>query len=106
MASEQTSSSGATTLPLDVVARATREAQKDGVFAGLSAGLVGAIVGSRFFRFNRNTTIVCGIVTGVLSGYQFTRGFLSSKLARLEAERAAMSKDSVQQDSSFVESSS
>ncbi|CAL1696817.1 unnamed protein product [Somion occarium] len=86
MASQSDAEKTTTKLPIDVVARCTREAQKDGLFAGLSAGLVGAIVGSKLFRFNRNTTIVCGAVTGVLAGYQFSRAFLSSKLAVLEAE--------------------
>lgn len=84
------SGSGPSKIPIDVVARCTREAQKDGVFAGLSAGLAGAIIGSRLFRFNRNTTMVCGVVTGVLAGYQFTQGFLSAKLARWEAEQAML----------------
>ncbi|KAL6301035.1 hypothetical protein BKA93DRAFT_739458 [Sparassis latifolia] len=75
-------------LPIDAVADCTRQAQRDGIFAGVSAGLVGTILGSRLFRFNRNTTILCGIVTGVLSGYQFTQAFLSSNLARLKAEHA------------------
>lgn len=79
---------GINKLPDGAVARCTKDARKDGVFAGLSAGLVGAILGSKVFRFNKNTTIVCGIMTGVLSGYQFTQAFLSSNLARLRAELA------------------
>lgn len=75
-------------LPADAVARCAKEARKDGIFAGLSAGLTGAILGSKVFRFNRNTTIICGIVTGVLSGYQFTQGFHASNLALLRAEHA------------------
>ncbi|KAL4254900.1 hypothetical protein ABKN59_004323 [Abortiporus biennis] len=70
--------------------RCRREARRDGIFAGMSAGLVGAIIGSRFFKFNRNTTLVCGVVTGVLAGYQFTQGFLSTNLARLQHEQQAM----------------
>ncbi|PCH33181.1 hypothetical protein WOLCODRAFT_147291 [Wolfiporia cocos MD-104 SS10] len=65
-----------------------QEARRDGLFAGLSAALAGAILGNKLFRFNRNTTIVCGGVTGVLSGYQFYQGFLASNLARLRAEQA------------------
>ncbi|KAH8101408.1 hypothetical protein BXZ70DRAFT_932959 [Cristinia sonorae] len=49
-----------------------------------------AIIGSRLFRFNRNTTIVCGALTGILAGYQFTQGFLSSNLAHWEAEQAIL----------------
>ncbi|KAH9836643.1 uncharacterized protein C8Q71DRAFT_51545 [Rhodofomes roseus] len=65
-----------------------QEARKDGIFAGFSAGLVGAILGSKVFRLNRNTTIVCGVLTGALSGWQFTQGFRTSKLASLRAELA------------------
>ncbi|KAI0085688.1 hypothetical protein BDY19DRAFT_908898 [Irpex rosettiformis] len=79
-------------LPIDAVARCTREAQKDGIFAGLSSGLAGAIIGSKFYRLNRNQTILCGIATGVLAGYQFTQVFLASNLARLRAEQAQLVK--------------
>ncbi|EPS99650.1 hypothetical protein FOMPIDRAFT_1147292, partial [Fomitopsis schrenkii] len=75
-------------LPADAVERCTKEARKDGIFAGLSAGLVGAILGSKFFKFNRNTTIICGILTGALSGWQFTQAFTASNLARLRVELA------------------
>ncbi|KAI0666198.1 hypothetical protein C8Q78DRAFT_1083142 [Trametes maxima] len=77
-------------LPIDAVARATREAQRDGVFAGLSSGLVSAILGSKLFRLNRNATVLCGVVTGVISGYQFTQGFLAANIARLEKEKARL----------------
>ncbi|KAI6117403.1 hypothetical protein EDD16DRAFT_1588645 [Pisolithus croceorrhizus] len=46
----------------------------------LTAGLTGALLGSKLLRFNRNQTIVCGIRTGALSGYFFTQEFLSSHL--------------------------
>ncbi|KAI0697155.1 hypothetical protein BC835DRAFT_1270868, partial [Cytidiella melzeri] len=64
-----------------------QDAQKDGIFAGLSSGLVGAIIGSKLYRLNRNSTLICGIATGVLAGYQFTQVFLASNLARLRAEQ-------------------
>ncbi|RPD58498.1 hypothetical protein L226DRAFT_527798 [Lentinus tigrinus ALCF2SS1-7] len=85
-------------LPIDAVAEATRQAQRDGVFAGLSSGLVSAILGSRFFRLNRNATILCGVVTGIVSGYQFTQGFLATNIARLEAEKARLDKLAAEQD--------
>ncbi|KAI0935751.1 hypothetical protein AcW1_000182 [Taiwanofungus camphoratus] len=85
MASEQTPEY-ADKLPADAVARCTSEARSDGLFAGLSAGLVSSILGSKVFRFNGNTSIICGVVTGILSGYQFTQAFKSSNLARLRAE--------------------
>ncbi|OBZ78677.1 hypothetical protein A0H81_00253 [Grifola frondosa] len=74
-------------LPVDAVARCTREAQRDGIFAGVTSGLASVILGSKVFRLNRNATILCGVVTGVLAGYQFTQAFLSSNLARLKAEQ-------------------
>ncbi|TBU26327.1 hypothetical protein BD311DRAFT_779682 [Dichomitus squalens] len=87
-------------LPIDAVAQATRQAQRDGIFAGLSSALVSAILGSRLFRLNRNATILCGVVTGIVSGYQFTQGFLATNLARLDAEKARLYKLATEQDAS------
>ncbi|CEL58342.1 hypothetical protein RSOLAG1IB_03088 [Rhizoctonia solani AG-1 IB] len=64
-----------------------REAQKDGTFAGVTAGLLGALIGSRVFGFNRNMSVFAGLLTGVGSGYYFSRAFLSSRLAHLERQR-------------------
>ncbi|KAI0358893.1 hypothetical protein OH77DRAFT_1396232 [Trametes cingulata] len=85
-------------LPIDAVARATREAQRDGIFAGLSSGLVSAILGSKLFRLNRNATILCGVVTGIVSGYQFTQGFVAANIARLEQEKARLDKQAAELD--------
>ncbi|RDB27350.1 hypothetical protein Hypma_004320 [Hypsizygus marmoreus] len=60
-------------LPPDVRARALTEAKKEGIFAGLSSGLASAVVGQKLMGFNRNKTIVCGILSGVLAGYMFTQ---------------------------------
>ncbi|EJF55938.1 hypothetical protein BD309DRAFT_949068 [Dichomitus squalens] len=87
-------------LPIDAVAQATRQAQRDGIFAGLSSALVSAILGARLFRLNRNATILCGVVTGIVSGYQFTQGFLATNLARLDAEKARLDKLATEQDAS------
>ncbi|KAI6000918.1 hypothetical protein EDC04DRAFT_2791052 [Pisolithus marmoratus] len=67
---------------------ANKEARRDGMFAGLTAGLSGALLGSKLLRFNRNQTIICGVLTGVLSGYFFTQAFLSSRLAVLKKNLA------------------
>ncbi|KAJ1310778.1 hypothetical protein OPQ81_009299 [Rhizoctonia solani] len=67
--------------------RCNKEAQKDGTFAGVTAGLLGALIGSRAFGFNRNMSIFTGLLTGVGSGYYFSRAFLSSRLAQLERQR-------------------
>ncbi|KAI9059546.1 hypothetical protein FKP32DRAFT_1579474 [Trametes sanguinea] len=85
-------------LPLEAVVRATREAKRDGIFAGLSSGLVSAILGSKLFRLNRNATILCGVLTGVVSGYQFTQGFIAANMARLQQEKARLDKAAAEQD--------
>ncbi|GJE98004.1 hypothetical protein PsYK624_142260 [Phanerochaete sordida] len=93
MASAQESQPANTTnLPVEAVAAATREAKHDGIFAGLSSGLLGALIGQRFYKFDRNKTILCGVVTGILVGYQFTQIFTSSNLARLRVEQARLAK--------------
>ncbi|KAI0367467.1 hypothetical protein BV20DRAFT_950090 [Pilatotrama ljubarskyi] len=98
MSRPETDSPSKPRLPVDAVARATREAQRDGIFAGLSSGLVSAILGSKLFRLNRNATILCGIVTGIVSGYQFTQGFLAANIARLEQEKARLHQQAAQLD--------
>ncbi|KAH9850618.1 hypothetical protein C2E23DRAFT_734717, partial [Lenzites betulinus] len=75
-----------------------QEARRDGVFAGLSSALASAIIGSKLFRLNRNATIMCGVVTGVVSGYQFTQGFLAANVARVEQEQARLDKLAAEQD--------
>ncbi len=175
-----------TGLPIQAIAEATRvrirpgraaafshstllqQAQRDGMFAGLSSGLVSgqyllhlpvlesipfvyrvrtlrivsaellslhlAILGSKLFRLDRKATILCGLgkltfrtqptrhsdrpprrrpslrrsmlttppcvlpVTGILSGYQFTQGFLATNMARLEAEQAKLDKLAADRD--------
>ncbi|KAH9947353.1 hypothetical protein B0H21DRAFT_807509 [Amylocystis lapponica] len=77
-------------LPIEAVAECHKQAKRDGLFAGVSSALASVILGSKLFRLNRNATLVCGAVTGVLAGYQFTQAFLSSNLARLRAEQAQL----------------
>ncbi|KAA1468361.1 hypothetical protein DENSPDRAFT_878047 [Dentipellis sp. KUC8613] len=92
-------------LPPDAVARATTNARRDGAFAGLTAGLVGAIIASRM-KLGQNKAIVAGIATGILSGYHFTQGFLASNMSILRAEVAAQQvKDKANRDSEFQEPS-
>ncbi|KAJ8589077.1 hypothetical protein M405DRAFT_818677 [Rhizopogon salebrosus TDB-379] len=67
-------------------AAAWREARRDGTFAGLTSGLAGALVGSKLMGFGRNKTILCGALTGLLSGYFFTQAFLTSNMARLRSQ--------------------
>lgn len=70
----------------EIKAAAWREARRDGIFAGLTSGLAGALVGSKFMGFGRNKTIISGALTGLLSGYFFTQAFLSSNLAQLRSK--------------------
>ncbi|KIM81847.1 hypothetical protein PILCRDRAFT_8502 [Piloderma croceum F 1598] len=75
---------------LELLLEAKKEARRDGVFAGATSGLAAALLGQKLLSFNRNTTLFCGVVTGALSGYFFTQGFLSSNMARLHAQETAL----------------
>ncbi|KAF8480819.1 hypothetical protein DFH94DRAFT_430094 [Russula ochroleuca] len=76
------------TLPIDAVARANGNARRDGTFAGLTAGLLGAIIGSRL-GLSRINVFIAGTVSGIMSGYQFTQGFAAANMSRLRVEVAA-----------------
>ncbi|KAF9552703.1 hypothetical protein CPC08DRAFT_714386 [Agrocybe pediades] len=78
----------ATPLPPDAVDIVRAEARKEGIFAGLTSGLASAVIGQRLFGFKRNTTLFCGIMSGVLSGILFTQAFRDTALAQLRAEEA------------------
>ncbi|KAL9715615.1 hypothetical protein Ac2012v2_000057 [Leucoagaricus gongylophorus] len=80
-------------LPVDSEARVIREARKEGVFAGLTCALASAILGGRLYSFNRNKSIMCGILSGVFSGYLFTQAFTSTAIAQLRAEEARQRKE-------------
>ncbi|KDR70080.1 hypothetical protein GALMADRAFT_255473 [Galerina marginata CBS 339.88] len=81
-------------LPPVAIELANAEAQKEGIFAGLSSGLASAVIGQRLFGFKRNTTILCGALSGILSGILFTQAFRSSAIARLEVENARLQSQS------------
>ncbi|KZT09060.1 uncharacterized protein LAESUDRAFT_675645 [Laetiporus sulphureus 93-53] len=105
-------------LPADTVDICKKDARRDGVFAGFTAALISGeylsvdgtyattsnghgglsfharyapavVIGTKLFRFNRNTTIACGALTGVLSGWQFTQGFTLSNIALARAKQQA-----------------
>ncbi|KAI0286645.1 hypothetical protein BGY98DRAFT_929790 [Russula aff. rugulosa BPL654] len=80
------------TLPINAVARANGKARRDGAFAGLTAGLLGAIIGSRL-GLSRTNTFIAGTISGILSGYQFTQGFAAANMSRLRAEVAAAAQE-------------
>ncbi|KIJ21376.1 hypothetical protein PAXINDRAFT_94969 [Paxillus involutus ATCC 200175] len=66
---------------------AIMEAQRDGMFAGLTSALTGALLGSKLMGFNRNKAIFCGVLTGVLSGYFFTQAFIASNISRVKIQQ-------------------
>jgi len=88
-------------LPPDAEARVILEARKEGFFAGLTSGLASAVIGSRLFGFKRNVSLFCGVLSGVLAGYFFTKGFKDTALAQLRAEEARQ-KLSQQNDSEIL----
>ncbi|TEB29310.1 hypothetical protein FA13DRAFT_1735015 [Coprinellus micaceus] len=73
------------------VEKALTEANKEGVFAGLTGGLASAVIGGRLLKFNKNTTLFCGILSGALSGYYFAEAFRNTAIAQLRAEDARLS---------------
>ncbi|THU92598.1 hypothetical protein K435DRAFT_780207, partial [Dendrothele bispora CBS 962.96] len=73
-------------LPPDALVRAKTEAQKEGVFAGLTSALASALIGARVFGLKRYPTLLCGAITGVISGYLFTEAFHETHMARLRRE--------------------
>ncbi|KII86253.1 hypothetical protein PLICRDRAFT_43829 [Plicaturopsis crispa FD-325 SS-3] len=76
-------------LPADDVARCISDARQDGIYGGLSSGLLSALIGQKFMKFGRYQTVFCGVLTGALSGYLFTQAFLESNLAKLQAQEMA-----------------
>ncbi|KAH6880599.1 hypothetical protein BKA70DRAFT_1575766, partial [Coprinopsis sp. MPI-PUGE-AT-0042] len=85
------------------VEEALTEANKEGVFAGLTGGLTSAVMGSRLLRFNRNTSVICGILSGVLSGYYFAEALRTTAVAQLRAEDIRLAKMKFQQDASSIQ---
>jgi len=79
-----------TPIRLEMLLEAKKEARRDGAFAGVTSGLTAAVLGQKLMGFNRNTTLLCGVVTGALSGYFFTQGFLTSNMARLKAQETTL----------------
>lgn len=77
-------------LPADALSRVTWEAKKEGIFAGLTSGLASAIIGARLMGFNRNKTLLCGVLSGVLAGYYFTQALTSTAIAQLQAEESRL----------------
>ncbi|KAJ3751349.1 hypothetical protein DFH05DRAFT_1471121 [Lentinula detonsa] len=83
----------AVAIPPEKVALATKEARKEGIFAGLTSALASTLIGSKALGLKRYPALACGAskfwdsfilissifvayygftVTAVLSGYYFT----------------------------------
>ncbi|KAJ7679728.1 hypothetical protein B0H17DRAFT_1077580 [Mycena rosella] len=76
-----------TALPADAEEQAIQGAWRDALFAGMAAGLVSAVVGSRFMGFGRTQMLLSGVGSGGLSGYYFHRAFLAANMVELEKEK-------------------
>ncbi|KAJ7019481.1 hypothetical protein C8F04DRAFT_1147336 [Mycena alexandri] len=74
-------------LPSDAEEQAIQSAKRDAIFAGMSAALVSAVIGSRFMGFGRTQMILSGIGSGVLSGYYFNQAFVGANLLEIEKEK-------------------
>ncbi|KAJ7744205.1 hypothetical protein B0H16DRAFT_1560476 [Mycena metata] len=74
-------------LPTDAEDQAIQSARRDAIFAGMSAALVSAVIGSRFMGFGRTQMILSGIGSGVLSGYYFNQAFVAANLLEIEKEK-------------------
>ncbi|KAJ7077697.1 hypothetical protein B0H15DRAFT_832864 [Mycena belliarum] len=78
-------------LPTDAEDQAIQSARRDAIFAGMSAALVSAVIGSRFMGFGRVQMILSGAGSGALSGYFFNQAFVAANLAEIEKEKERLS---------------
>ncbi|KAJ7779330.1 hypothetical protein DFH07DRAFT_794705 [Mycena maculata] len=74
-------------LPPDAEEQAIQGARRDAIFAGMSAALVSAVIGSRFMGFGRTQMILSAVGSGSLSGYFFNQAFVAANLAELDKEK-------------------
>ncbi|KAJ7465773.1 hypothetical protein B0H11DRAFT_2049231 [Mycena galericulata] len=76
-----------TPLPADAEKQAIDGARRDAIFAGMSAALVSAVIGSRFMGFNRTQMILSGVGSGAFSGYFFNQAFVAANMTELQKEK-------------------
>ncbi|KAJ7113387.1 hypothetical protein C8R44DRAFT_796445 [Mycena epipterygia] len=74
-------------LPSDAEEQAIQGARRDAIFAGISAGLASAVIGSRFMGFGRIQMIMSGVGSGVLAGYYFNQAFVAANMQEIENEK-------------------
>ncbi|KAJ3763353.1 hypothetical protein EV361DRAFT_950795 [Lentinula raphanica] len=88
----------AAALPSEKVALATKEAKKEGIFAGLTSALASTLIGSKALGLKRYPALACGAITAVLSGYYFTEAFTAAHLAKLERDQELLRRQVEEKD--------
>ncbi|KAJ7127293.1 hypothetical protein C8R43DRAFT_700259 [Mycena crocata] len=76
-----------TPLPADAEEQALSSARRDAIFAGMSAALLSAVIGSRFMGFGRTQMVLSALGSGSLGGYYFHQAFVTANMAELDRER-------------------
>ncbi|KAJ6550244.1 hypothetical protein B0H19DRAFT_1160681 [Mycena capillaripes] len=74
-------------LPADAEDQAIQGARRDAIFAGMSAALVSAVIGSRFMGFGRTQMVLSALGSGALSGYYFNQAFVAANMAEIQKEK-------------------
>ncbi|KAJ7487047.1 hypothetical protein FB451DRAFT_1228640 [Mycena latifolia] len=87
-------------LPPDAEEQALQAARRDAIFAGMSAALVSAVIGSRFMGFGRTQMILSGVGSGTLSGYFFHQAFVAANFAEIEKEKQRLAGLGIQKSQS------
>ncbi|KAJ7192554.1 hypothetical protein GGX14DRAFT_594329 [Mycena pura] len=85
-------------LPADAEEQAIQGARRDAIYAGMSAALVSAVIGSRFMGFGRVQMILSGVGSGVLGGYYFNKAFLAANMAEIEKEKERLKAAGIQSE--------
>ncbi|KIY73385.1 hypothetical protein CYLTODRAFT_485541 [Cylindrobasidium torrendii FP15055 ss-10] len=80
-------------VPAEAVERAETESRKEAVFAGLASGLTSGVIGNRFFKFDRNKTIMSIVFASGLGGWYFYQAFRATNHRALEVEWKSMQQD-------------
>ncbi|KAJ7608508.1 hypothetical protein DFH06DRAFT_192032 [Mycena polygramma] len=86
-------------LPADAEEQAIQGAKRDAIFAGMSAGLVSAVIGSRFMGFGRAQMILSAVGSGALAGYYFNQAFVTANMAELTKEKERLAALGIQPSS-------
>ncbi|KAF7354351.1 hypothetical protein MVEN_01123700 [Mycena venus] len=88
-------------LPADAEEQAISGARRDAIFAGMSAALASAVIGSKFMGFGRTKMILSGVGSGVLSGYYFNKAFVAANMAEIQKEKERVAALGIIQPSSI-----